>query len=67
MYGYSSSNYSTGRTQEVRPKEKDQPLDTVSSIVWDTNNSNSGFIVSSWDGWVRYYLVKSGQGSSTSL
>lgn len=34
-------------------------MDTVSQIVWDRYNSEPAFATASWDGFVRYYLVKS--------
>lgn len=35
-------NYSSRITYvtELKPKEKDQPIDTVSQIVWDQYNTN---------------------------
>jgi WD40 repeat protein len=67
MYGYSSygsSSYSSSnRTEEYRPVEKAQPLDTVSSILWDPYHPDPAFFASSWDGYVRYYLVKGGMSS----
>ena len=38
-------------------KDDDNPLDTVTSIVWNvySNDSGVGFFVSSWDGYIRYY------------
>ena len=65
MYGYSSS-YSSNALQEYRPHDKDQPLDTVSSIIWDAASNDPAFIASSWDGHVRYYLFKTGMGSTNS-
>lgn len=68
MYGYNnqygSSSYGSSRFEEFRPPEKSQPLDTVSSIVWDPYHSNPAFFTSSWDGFVRYYVVNSGSNSS---
>lgn len=63
MHGYNSSY----RNSEIKPKEKDQPLDTVSSIVWDPYRQDPGFIASSWDGWVRYYVIKGSNHSSSSI
>lgn len=54
---YNYSSYGS-RNNEYRPKDKDQPLDTVSCLVWDVYKNDPGFIASSWDGYVRYYLVK---------
>lgn len=38
-------------------KDDDNPFDTVTSIVWNTyvRDSDDGFFVSSWDGFIRYY------------
>ena len=62
MYGYSSyanSSYGSGnRSEQYRPPEKAQPLDTVSSILWDPYHSDPAFFSSSWDGHVRYYVIK---------
>jgi len=64
MYGYSSTGYSSygrgNKSEEMRPLEKDQPLDTVSSIIWDPYHPDPAFIVTSWDGFVRYYVLKPG-------
>lgn len=62
---YPAYNYSSGRSSEIKPKDADQPLDTVSSIIWDPYRQDPSFIACSWDGWVRYYMMK-GQGSSSS-
>jgi WD40 repeat protein len=43
---------------ELKPKEADQPLDTVSCIIWDLYREDPGFITSSWDGYLRYYMIK---------
>lgn len=61
-YNYSSRPYAAGYGNgtplfEVKGKEKDQPLDTVSSIVWDPFNQDPIFAASSWDGFVRLYMV----------
>lgn len=42
---------------DIKAKEKDQPMDTVSSIVWDPYNQESVFAAASWDGFVRLYMV----------
>jgi WD40 repeat protein len=42
---------------EIKPKEKDLPLDTVSCIVWDSDKSEPMFAAGSWDGFVRIYMV----------
>lgn len=36
-YSYSSR---TSYFTELKPKEKDHPLDTVSQIIWDQYNAN---------------------------
>lgn len=57
--GYSPS-YSTNNTQqlpEIKCRDKDQPLDSVSSIVWDPFNPEPVFATASWDGFVRLYKV----------
>lgn len=57
-YSYNSRmNYSI----EYKAKEKDQPLDTISSIVWDVYRSDPMFATSSWDGFVRIYAVSNGE------
>lgn len=53
-YGYSSN---TSKFQEIRPLDKDQPLDTVSQILWNPYHSDPAFFVASWDGTVRYYIL----------
>jgi WD40 repeat protein len=54
-YNYNSS---TSRyVVELKPKEKDMPLDTVSCIVWDVNKSEPMFATGSWDGFIRLYIV----------
>ena len=63
--GYNS--YRHGSSYTV--KDSDQPLDTVSCLVWDSesgrNGQDLGFLAGSWDGVVRYYQVKlNSQGSS---
>jgi len=58
----SNYNYSSSRTTyqgEYKPRDKDQPLDTVSAIIWDKYKQEPSFITSSWDGYLRYYLIKS--------
>lgn len=57
-YSYSSSSYGYRGTNDYKPREKDQPLDTVSCLVWDMYKSDPCFIAASWDGYVRYYIVK---------
>jgi WD40 repeat protein len=61
-YNYSSRNTinsyaNTNQLPEIKAKEKDQPMDTVSSIVWDPFNNEPVFAASSWDGFVRLYMV----------
>ena len=67
MYSYSSSSSmngaysyssSTSKIQEMRPLDKEQPLDTVSQILWNPYNNDPTFFVASWDGTVRYYILK---------
>lgn len=43
--------------KEYKPRDKDQPLDTVSCIIWDPYKSKPTFVTGSWDGFVRMYLV----------
>ena len=69
MYGYSSSyhsSYATSKANEIKLKDKDQPLDTVSYLIWDPYRNDPGFIAASWDGYVRYYMVKQGTTTSSS-
>lgn len=58
MYSYSNSRSSYGTSTEIKPKDKDQPLDTVSFIAWDSYKDDPSFITSSWDGYLRYYMLK---------
>ncbi len=53
-FGYSSAR---GYPSEIKAKEKDLPLDTVSSIVWDVYNQDPIFAATSWDGFVRLYMI----------
>lgn len=42
-------------------KPEDNPLDSVSCIVWNSyysHNQNPGFFACSWDGYLRYYEIK---------
>ena len=42
--------------------EIDNPIDTVSIIVWNIYHQYElGFFVGGWDGFVRYYEIKSNQ------
>ena len=39
--------------------EQDNPLDTVSIIVWNIYHEDElGFFQGGWDGYVRYYQIK---------
>jgi hypothetical protein len=42
--------------REIQPHSTDQPIDTVSQIVWDQYREDS-FLCSSWDGYLRYYII----------
>lgn len=42
---------------EYKPIDKDQPLDTVSVIIWDPYQQQPTFITASWDGYVRVYSI----------
>jgi hypothetical protein len=63
MYGgYGSSNY--GSKSLAYAREKDQPLDTVSCLIWDPYKPDPAFFATSWDGFVRYYMVKQSNGGN---
>jgi hypothetical protein len=54
-YGYSSNRYNI---TEFKPKENDQPKDTVSALLWDRFNMNEHVLfAASWDGFVRAYTI----------
>jgi mRNA export factor len=55
-YNYSSS-VNRSYSSDIKAKEKDLPMDTVSSIVWDGYSQDPIFAASSWDGFVRLYMV----------
>ena len=65
-YNYSSSSYSS-KPHEYRPQDRDQPLDTVSHIIWDKFSRDPAFLAASWDGTVRYYTLKSGNNNSVEV
>lgn len=56
--GY-SSNYSSSKSNDIQgaimktTNPKENPLDTVSNIIWNPYEKDM-FLVSSWDGFVRY-------------
>ena len=52
--------------QIFKPQDKNQPLDTVSQILWDHSHSELAFFVASWDGTVRHYKFVM-QGNSTEI
>lgn len=54
--------YENKAFSELKAVDKEQPLDTVSQIVWDQNSSNDlKFLVASWDGFVRFYGIRNDQ------
>ena len=58
MQGYNSS-YRHNSSNNFPIMDNDQPLDTVSSLIWDPYIGNDlAFLSGSWDGIVRYYQVK---------
>ena len=61
FYGYSSS---VNRANETRPNDKEQPVDTVSYIIWHVYFNDPAFFTASWDGFVRFYTII-GSGSSS--
>ena len=54
--------------QIFKPQDKDQPLDTVSQILWNQYHGELAFFVASWDGTVRHYkLVMQGNSAEINL
>lgn len=62
MYNYSSS-YNT-RTSDIKVKDNEGPLDTVSSLVWHKYSQDFLFFSTSWDGYVRCYQIKNPSSSN---
>lgn len=52
-------NYQYNGTNDyIKAKDKDNPLDTVSYIVWDIYRNTqdiAGLITAGWDACIRYY------------
>jgi WD40 repeat protein len=66
LYGYSSSYSHNSRYTEIKPRDRDQPLDTISCLMWDPFSSDPACIAGSWDGHVRYYIPKFSSGGHSS-
>ena len=62
-YNYSSSRAPSRVGMDVSPKEN--PLDTVSCLIWNPYSNNPEFMTASWDGFIRYYTVYIPNSSST--
>ena len=50
-------DYTSPRSNEYKFRESEQPLDTVSEIVWDRYKNDPCFLTGGWDGFFRYYMV----------
>ena len=68
MYRYSSTFGSNdSKFNEFRPNDREQPLDTVSQIIWNDYTNDVAFFTASWDGIVRYYTLASGHNNSVEV
>ena len=67
MTGFYPFNYSSSmnsKVNESRPIDKDQPVDSISAILWNVYYHEPAFFTASWDGYVRYYTISTNNSST---